>query len=810
MKKITFLLFLLTVSLVSGQVVLEDFEGTTEITSGNGLAGASVVANPDDASDKVMEVISAAAGESWQQADLVMQNNYIDLATSNTVTVSVKSDQTFTMMAKVDDGANGAAAGAAAQSYTGGSGWQTLTFTFDASLDGLAVASGEYKKISFFPNWNGDKAGTNTTNADWNNSLDFTLYLDDVSAVAGTSLVVTSTTEILEDFEGTTEITSGNGLAGASVVANPDDASDKVMEVISAAAGESWQQADLVMQNNYIDLATSNTVTVSVKSDQTFTMMAKVDDGANGAAAGAAAQSYTGGSGWQTLTFTFDASLDGLAVASGEYKKISFFPNWNGDKAGTNTTNADWNDPLDFTLYLDDLTAVAGASLVVATTPEILENFEGTTEITSGNGLAGASVVANPDDASDKVMEVISAAAGESWQQADLVMQNNYIDLTTDKTVTVSVKSDQTFTMMAKVDDGANAAAAGAAAQSYTGGSGWQTLTFTFDASLDGLAVASGEYKKISFFPNWNGDKAGTNTTNADWNDPLDFTFYIDDVTAIPGAAIGAGSGDDSPPTTSAPTPPVRNASDVVSIYSDAYTSLAVDNWGPDWGAASARIEEITVDGGSVRVIDLSASKEFTGIDFANSPFDASSLTHMHIDYFVNNPPTGAVFSPKLSNHDGGAGETSAVIATEAITENGVWVSLDLALSSFGAASDPANLDRSAIAQIVVGAARTDLNESLKLYFDNLYFYKEGVAGINDNDILGFSMYPNPTSNRLNISAKETIQNADVFNVLGKKVMSIEINKTSESIDVSNLTSGIYLVKYNVNGSIGTAKFIKQ
>ena len=182
----------------------------------------------------------------------------------------------------------------------------------------------------------------------------------------------------------------------------------------------------------------------------------------------------------------------------------------------------------------------------------------------------------------------------------------------------------------------------------------------------------------------------------------------------------------------------------------------------------------------------------------------------MHIDYFVNNPPTGAVFSPKLSNHLGGAGETSAIIATEAITENGVWVSLDLALSNFAAASDPANLDRSAIAQIVIGAARADLNESLKFYFDNLYFYKEGVAGINNNDILGFSMYPNPASNRLNISANETIQNADIFNVLGKKVMSIEINKTSESIDVSNLTSGIYLVKYNVNGSVGIAKFIKQ
>ena len=71
-------------------------------------------------------------------------------------------------------------------------------------------------------------------------------------------------------------------------------------------------------------------------------------------------------------------------------------------------------------------------------------------------------------------------------------------------------------------------------------------------------------------------------------------------------------------------------------------------------------------------------------------------------------------------------------------------------------------------------------------------------------------MYPNQTTNSLNISAKETIQKAAVYNVLGKKVMSLEINKSSESIDISNLASGIYFLKYNVNDKVGTAKFIKQ
>jgi hypothetical protein len=84
------------------------------------------------------------------------------------------------------------------------------------------------------------------------------------------------------------------------------------------------------------------------------------------------------------------------------------------------------------------------------------------------------------------------------------------------------------------------------------------------------------------------------------------------------------------------------------------------------------------------------------------------------------------------------------------------------------------------------------------------------VLSIKNNSVLDFSMYPNPTSNMLNISAKETIQDTQIFNVLGKNVMSVKVNNRKASIDVSNLATGIYLVKYSVNGTIGTAKFVKQ
>ena len=71
-------------------------------------------------------------------------------------------------------------------------------------------------------------------------------------------------------------------------------------------------------------------------------------------------------------------------------------------------------------------------------------------------------------------------------------------------------------------------------------------------------------------------------------------------------------------------------------------------------------------------------------------------------------------------------------------------------------------------------------------------------------------MHPNPTASKLNISAQSFIKNAAIYNVLGKQVMRLEMNKNSESIDVSKLASAIYLIKYTIDNTIGTAKFIKE
>ena len=129
-----------------------------------------------------------------------------------------------------------------------------------------------------------------------------------------------------------------------------------------------------------------------------------------------------------------------------------------------------------------------------------------------------------------------------------------------------------------------------------------------------------------------------------------------------------------------------------------------------------------------------------------------------------------------------------------------------------GELANPADAPAS-ITYIVSSISDTEMTLDLNYgtgFWRFLFTKETATASVIDNSLTKVSLYPNPTSNRLNISAAGTIKNAEIYNLLGKRVMSLNINNTSESIDVSNLSSGIYLIKYEVNNAVGTSKFIKK
>ena len=71
------------------------------------------------------------------------------------------------------------------------------------------------------------------------------------------------------------------------------------------------------------------------------------------------------------------------------------------------------------------------------------------------------------------------------------------------------------------------------------------------------------------------------------------------------------------------------------------------------------------------------------------------------------------------------------------------------------------------------------------------------------------AVYPNPAENTLYINSKSDISKVAVYNIVGAQVK--QINNVLQNIDVSDLQSGVYMIKLtDVNGKITTSKFMKK
>ncbi len=84
------------------------------------------------------------------------------------------------------------------------------------------------------------------------------------------------------------------------------------------------------------------------------------------------------------------------------------------------------------------------------------------------------------------------------------------------------------------------------------------------------------------------------------------------------------------------------------------------------------------------------------------------------------------------------------------------------------------------------------------------------LLGVDENALEGFSFYPNPTDNILNLTSVELIENVAIYNLLGQQVLERDINASSSELNISALATGAYLMKVSINGQIGTYKVIKR
>lgn len=86
-------------------------------------------------------------------------------------------------------------------------------------------------------------------------------------------------------------------------------------------------------------------------------------------------------------------------------------------------------------------------------------------------------------------------------------------------------------------------------------------------------------------------------------------------------------------------------------------------------------------------------------------------------------------------------------------------------------------------------------------------------VGIAEYDNMSnLSVYPNPTTGQVTIcNAQNVLRNVNVYDVYGKLVLSENVNAETAVINLSNMPSGLYIVKaVDGNNNISTSKIIKR
>ncbi len=197
-------------------------------------------------------------------------------------------------------------------------------------------------------------------------------------------------------------------------------------------------------------------------------------------------------------------------------------------------------------------------------------------------------------------------------------------------------------------------------------------------------------------------------------------TAKLNDKTAL-GSLILTSTGQPVAPTTPAPMPPARQASDVVSLYSNAYTNVPIGTWNTRWQFSNTDNFFIKVQNDD---IIRYRSLNFVGIEFTNPTINAGGMSHFHLDIWTPNA-TSAPNNFKILLVDFGANGTfgggddsqhEITITSPTLVSNN-WFSLDIPMSSFTGLTS-----RSKLGQMVLSGSLPNL------YMDNVYFYRNPVV----------------------------------------------------------------------------------
>ena len=101
------------------------------------------------------------------------------------------------------------------------------------------------------------------------------------------------------------------------------------------------------------------------------------------------------------------------------------------------------------------------------------------------------------------------------------------------------------------------------------------------------------------------------------------------------------------------------------------------------------------------------------------------------------------------------------------------------------------------------------MNGDTEVRMDNLVLVNLGTLSTEEFTASNLTVYPNPAKTNITIKSSDQTQidSVELYSVLGKRVFTTS-NLVNDSIDVSEIASGIYLLKVNSGANSVTKRII--
>lgn len=164
---------------------------------------------------------------------------------------------------------------------------------------------------------------------------------------------------------------------------------------------------------------------------------------------------------------------------------------------------------------------------------------------------------------------------------------------------------------------------------------------------------------------------------------------------------------------------PTRPASQVISIFSDAYTNVPINYYNGYWQPWQTTVSnDFAVQGDNVLKYEIF---NFVGMEFSNPTVNALTMTHFHMDVFFPGPIAPGrelrviIVDFGADGAFGGGNDTRhSTTFTAPVLASQRWIAIDIPFSNM-----PNLASRRNLGQIILEGG-----DGSVLYVDNVYFYR--------------------------------------------------------------------------------------